>query len=1080
MLKLEDYNTGLIYTEVKDCIDCNKCIHGCPILKSNVSVAYDGSYKMCVDERECVLCGTCIDTCIHNVRHYKDDFDGFFWDLKNGKKLSVLIAPAFYLNYPNEYKQLLGYLKSLGVVEFYHVSFGANITTWGYLDYISKHNTTGMIAQPCPSIVRHIEKHLPELLTKLMPIQSPLMCTAIYLKKYKNIKEDLVFLSPCIAKKAEIESKRGLGLVKYNVTFKRLLEHVKREGINLTDYPAIDDDSFDHGMGSLFPSPGGLRENVEYYLGPETAILQIEGEQKSYKYLSYLAENVDKQDEFTPILIDTLNCDRGCSYGTGTEFRSSDIYTASHQAIAMRKKRYTQNQKTLADLNESFKNLNIEDFKCEYEIDSNPHTQHVSEAEIEAIFNEKLMKLTDNDQHVDCTACGYRTCHEMAEAIAYGINHQNNCIYFVKNTLAQSLEEINIAEERLSTIIDCMPLGCVTLNANYEIIGCNEEILELFKLPDMAEFKDKFFELSPPLQPDGMASLEKFRAMNKRARQIGRVRFEWTHQKLDETPMPCEITLISVNLQGTKGILAFIRDMREFVKFKENRRLMEQRLKAMLDASPILCAIYDESYKVIEANQAAATLFGLEDKKVYIERFLELCPEFQPDGTPTSEKVPQVLRRAFKKGRSNFEWMHQDINGVPIPCEVYLKRVDLDDKAVVIAYARDLREQNNMIENLEAAKIAKGKFLSNMSHEIRTPMNAIIGMTNIALNSGEIYKKDDCLEKISNASSHLLGVINQILDMSKIEADKLELDLHPFNFELMVSEVTSIIGVFTQEKNQSLVVTLDSDIPRYIVADKLRLAQVITNILTNAVKFTPENGIVSLRAKSNNDVLHIEIEDTGIGIAEENKLSVFDDFEQAEAGTTRKFGGTGLGLAISKRIVETMGGKIDFESQVDKGTKFTFSIPFEVTDYVEENIAETAQEAIEDGCYSGHSILIAEDVDINREIVEAILEPTGAELVFAEDGEKALQIFSADPDRFSLVFMDVHMPNMDGLSATSRIRDIGTKKALTVPIIAMTANVFHDDIRACLNAGMNDHLAKPLDVDLIMKKLKKYMPRKTN
>jgi len=300
VVRLENYNKGLIYTRVQDCIECNKCIHECPILTSNVVIEDDnGNYKMCVDEKECVLCGTCIDTCIHDVRQFKDDCDNFLLDLKQGRNISVLIAPALYVNYPDEYKNIMGYLKTLGVKNFYPVSFGADIATWGYLNYITKNNNVGNLAQPCPSIVCHIEKHQPELLSSLIPIQSPMMCTAIYLKRYKSVQEDLAFLGPCIAKKAEIQSKRGLGLVQYNVTFKNLLEHIRNQGVDIKNYPGVEEDG-SYGLGSLFPIPGGLKANVEYYLGHEAPIIQVEGEQKSYKYLKLLQPGLRKRKISSP------------------------------------------------------------------------------------------------------------------------------------------------------------------------------------------------------------------------------------------------------------------------------------------------------------------------------------------------------------------------------------------------------------------------------------------------------------------------------------------------------------------------------------------------------------------------------------------------------------------------------------------------------------------------------------------------------------------------------------------------------------------------------------------------------------
>jgi len=1104
VLSLEDYNKGLIYTATKGCIDCNKCIHECPVLKSNVSVMdSDNSYKICVDEKECILCGACIDTCVHDVRRFKDDCEAFFQDLKQGRNISVLVAPAFYVNYPIEYKNILGYLKSLGVKNFYPVSFGADIAIWGYLNYITKNNITGNVAQPCPTIVRHIEKHQPELLPLLMPIQSPMMCTAIYLKRYKGIQEDIAFLSPCIAKKAEIESKRGLGLIRHNVTFKNLMEHIKNEGVKVKDYPAVEEE-YSYGLGSLFPRPGGLRENIEYYLGPEASIIQVEGERKSYRYLEALAARAKKKKVPMPMLVDVVNCEMGCCYGTGTEFRlASDDNDIVYQAITMREKKYSA-MKTqslnpaldpvdrFAQLNEAFRELNIEDFMCEYESDSSTPARIVTDAELEEILTRELLKLTDDDKRVDCSACGYMTCREMATAIACGINHRDNCVYYVRNSLARSMEEIRFAEERMRIIIDNMPLVSNFRDRDFNILECNEEAVKLFDLRNKDEFLNRFFELSPPFQPNGRSSKEICRDIVTQVFETGEsLRFEWLHQKLSGEPIPCDVTMIPIKWRGQEQVLTFVRDLREYYKNLESSRLMEQRLKAMLNAAPMLCAIFDKDFNIVEVNQEAANILKLSDKQEYIDRFFELSPRNQPDGSDSREKSLAQVRKALETGKGHIaEWIHQTYDGEIIPVEVFLEHVRFGEKDAVIAYAHDLRPQKEMLAKLEAAvekeqaaNNAKSRFLSNMSHEIRTPMNAIIGMTNIARNTSDHKKRSDCLDKINKASNHLLGVLNQILDMAKIEAEKFELYSHPFEFVKMINEVTSVLGVHMEEKRLKFEVKLDTAIPQYIISDELRLAQILTNLLTNAIKFTPREGIIGLNAvwqtNDNHDkfTLRFEISDTGIGISREQQSRLFSAFEQAEVGIVRKFGGTGLGLVISKRIVEMLGGKIWVRSELGEGSRFIFTIPFEAADVAGcESLVLAAQPQDAGGSgYKDHTILIVEDIEINREIIMTLLEPTEVNIECAENGVKAVQMFSAAPGRYGMILMDLQMPEMDGITATRIIRELEIEKARTIPIVAMTANVFQEDVDACLAAGMNDHLGKPLDMSKLHEKLKKYL-----
>jgi lactose/cellobiose-specific phosphotransferase system IIC component len=407
-------------------------------------------------------------------------------------------------------------------------------------------------------------------------------------------------------------------------------------------------------------------------------------------------------------------------------------------------------------------------------------------------------------------------------------------------------------------------------------------------------------------------------------------------------------------------------------------------------------------------------------------------------------------------------------------------------RGVVVAL-NDVTALSKALKQAEKASAAKSDFLSNMSHEMRTPMNAIIGMTAIAKSASEPAKKDYCLGRIEGASKHLLGVINDILDMSKIEANKLELSETGFDFVKMLEDVVNVINYRADEKHQALSVHIDDDIPRFLTGDDQRIAQVAANLLSNAMKFTPENGAIRLDAFKERDddgevVIRIEVSDTGIGISSEQKSRLFRSFEQADSGTSRKFGGTGLGLAISKRIVEMMGGDIWVESELGKGSTFIFT--FRASRVSEEDYPglqpRDAQSSAgrEAETYEGCRVLLVDDIDVNREIVIELLNPALLSIDSAENGAEALAMFADSPEKYDMIFMDVHMPEMDGYEATRRIRALDAPEAKTVPIVAMTANVFREDVEKCLESGMNDHIGKPFKIEEVMDKLRKYLREK--
>lgn len=449
----------LIYTN-DNCTGCNKCVRDCPVLIANVAT---DAGKVTVDSEKCIACGACFDACEHNAREYQDDTKSFFTALEAGKKISVILAPAFLANYPHEYKKVLGYLKEKGVNHIYSVSFGADITTWGYLKYITEHQFLGGISQPCPAVVNYVEKYIPELLPKMMPIHSPMMCMAIYIKKYLKCDDELAFISPCIAKKTEITDPNCYGYVKYNVTFKKLFETIGNKYQGCKEY----EDELEYGMGALYPMPGGLRENVEHFLGKEQVVRQVEGEEEAYRYLHEYLERI-RTNRRQPFMVDILNCSKGCIYGTATEpERNTDDVMLTLSDMRNRASDRTETKKglfwkkgkngspwddsvpeneRLANLMKAFADLDINDFVRKY-TNKNVVIKEPSEHEIQEIFTS-MNKTDAASQKINCESCGYSSCRNMAKAIYNHVNVKENCVHYVKSVAENEKEKIqNLMEE---------------------------------------------------------------------------------------------------------------------------------------------------------------------------------------------------------------------------------------------------------------------------------------------------------------------------------------------------------------------------------------------------------------------------------------------------------------------------------------------------------------------------------------------------------------------------------------------------------------------------------------------------------
>ncbi|MGN1189814.1 MAG: ATP-binding protein, partial [Candidatus Ornithospirochaeta sp.] len=383
------------------------------------------------------------------------------------------------------------------------------------------------------------------------------------------------------------------------------------------------------------------------------------------------------------------------------------------------------------------------------------------------------------------------------------------------------------------------------------------------------------------------------------------------------------------------------------------------------------------------------------------------------------------------------------------------------------------RELNQLRIVAENANAAKSTFLNNMSHDIRTPMNAIIGFTNIALKHNTSPEVKSCLNKIRDSSDHLLTLINDVLDISRIESGKIKYSPSPVDIMEVSESVLTIVYGYLANRSINFKTEINEPKTRYVFADPVRIREVLVNILGNAVKFTQDGGSITYKVSYQvmNDnrhlVVHYEISDTGIGMSEDFLLHVFDEFSQESQDARTKYKGTGLGMAITKKYVELMGGTITVDSKKGRGTTFTVELPMEITKQGEVKKKELSSRKVD---LNGLKILLAEDNELNAEIAIVQLEELGMDITWVKNGEEAVNMFREKPQgSFDLILMDVMMPKMNGYEATRAIRGLdGRRDALKIPIIAMTANAFAEDVQASLDAGMNGHLSKPIVIDEVI------------
>ena len=542
-------------------------------------------------------------------------------------------------------------------------------------------------------------------------------------------------------------------------------------------------------------------------------------------------------------------------------------------------------------------------------------------------------------------------------------------------------------------------------------------------------------------------------------------------------------------------------------------RESHDRTMLILDSMPYVCHLWNKNFEMFDCNEENVRLFKLNNKNEVAERFSELAPEYQLDGRLTTDVVPDMLGKAFQEGLVVGEFMHQTTEGEPLPVEMTLVRIKYGDDYAVAAYARDLREFNKMMAEIndknekiniamreaQAANTSKSEFLANISHEMRTPLNAVLGISGLTLETEDLEAGvASNLEKIYSSGSTLLSIVNDILDISKIEAGKLQLIPNEYDLPSLINDVVTQNVLRIGSKLIEFKLNISPDIPAVLYGDDLRIKQIMNNLLSNAFKYTNEGYVeLGVRSECGEDSetiwMTIWVKDTGVGIRSEDIEKLFSDYAQVDTKSNRRIEGTGLGLAITKKMVRMMNGTIGVESEYGVGSVFTVKVKQGIIsdavigEEVVKNLtkfnypdAKRKQSARKTRIKMPYAkVLVVDDNLTNLDVAKGLMKPYGMHIDGVTRGQSAIDVITAEEIKYDAVFMDHMMPEMDGIEALRRIREIDTDYARNIPIIALTANAIAGNDKKFLNEGFQDFLSKPIDLQRLDDVLRRWVRDKS-
>ena len=666
----------------------------------------------------------------------------------------------------------------------------------------------------------------------------------------------------------------------------------------------------------------------------------------------------------------------------------------------------------------------------------------------------------------------------------------------------KAAEQLSDANKRAQMVFEHAPLAISFWDKNLDIIDCNDECSRIFGIENKVEFIKGFFNFSPDLQPCGTPSKEKKLQIFREVFEKGTGTYNWMHIDARGNNVPCEIVLVYIKYHGSHVYVGYLRDMREILASQDKIRAANRRVQLMLDSMPVACFLINKNFKAIDCNMEALNLFNMSDKAECIRHLRKIFINGDDDEYANSARIDRYFEQAMKTGMVKFEWVLTMPNGSGIiPCEITFVRLVYKNNFVVAAYILDMRIIKKMMEDMrrletaEENNEAKSKFLASMSHEIRTPMNAIIGISEIELRKSNLSPHtEEAFAKIYNSANSLLRLINDILDLSKIEAGKMEILSLKFETASLINDIlqVNIIRIGSKKVNFKLLVA--EDLPVTIYGDDLRLKQILNNLLSNAFKYT-EKGTIELSfwaetASSDFSGLHDDIifaakvTDTGQGMTQSQLAALFDDYIRFNTVSNRGIEGTGLGMSIVKSLVKLMNGTIEASSDFGEGSTFTVRIPLKKVG--EDTLGREAArdlEQYENKPYhikkiSGFqyepmpygSVLIVDDMDTNLYVAKGQLAPYGLKVETCSSGFAAIEKIKSGK-KYNIIFMDHMMPRMDGVETTRAMRDMG----YTGYIVALTANAIIGQAEMFLSSGFDGFISKPIDIKYLDSYLKRLI-----